>query len=63
MVYTVSLKAARVNAELSQEEAAEQIGVRQETISSWENKKTYPKSNQLDKIAEVYHIPKDMLKT
>ena len=60
--YTISLKAARVNANLTLEKAAKKIGIAKETLSSWENGKTYPKANQLDAILIVYGVPKDALR-
>lgn len=60
--YMISLEAARVNAKLTQEQAAKEIGVRQETLSSWERGITYPKSNQLDKLLKLYNAPKDIVK-
>ena len=52
----ISLKAARVNAELTQKEAANRIGVDVSTIISWENGKTSPKAVQLQYICEVYGV-------
>ena len=62
MIYKVSLKAARINADLSREHAAERIGVSVSTIKSWEAKKTFPDQPKIEKICEVYAIPYDMLK-
>lgn len=60
--YMISLEAARVNAKLTQKQAAKEIGIRQETLSSWERGITYPKSNQLDKLLKLYKAPKDIVK-
>ena len=62
MIYKVSLKAARINAELSQDIAADKIGVSVSTIKSWEAKKTFPDQPKIEKICEVYAVPYDMLK-
>lgn len=55
----ITLKAARVNAGLTQKQAAAEIGVAKETISSWERKKSYPSTGMLQKIEKAYHIPYD----
>ena len=59
--FKISIAAARVNANLTQAQAAEKIGVTPRTVCSWENGLTSPKVKQLDEIAEVYEIPKDIL--
>ena len=51
----VSLKALRVNASLSQEEAASRIGTSSRTIQNWEKYVTYPSASQLIKICNVYN--------
>lgn len=50
----ITLEAARVNVKLKQTEAAKLIGVRKETLSSWENGKTFPKADKIPIICEVY---------
>ena len=50
----ISLAAARVNANLTQEGAAQKIGVNRSTIQNWENGKSYPSIPQVRKIEEVY---------
>ena len=52
----ISLKAARVNAELTQREAAERIGIDVTTIVNWEAGKTSPKATQLQKLCDVYGV-------
>ena len=51
----VSIKALRVNAELSQQEAADRIGVAPRTLQNWENGVTYPTAVQLVSICSVYN--------
>ena len=58
----ISLKAARINAGLTQSEAAEQIGVSVSTIKNWEAGKTFPSQPQIDKICEVYRVAYDNIK-
>lgn len=50
----ITLKAARINVNLKQVEAAERIGVTKETISSWESGKTFPPANKIPVICETY---------
>lgn len=57
----ISLKAARVNANLSQQDAAERLGVAVSTLRNWEAGKTYPTKPKIDKLCEVYGISFDVL--
>ena len=64
MIYIlkISLRAARVNAELKQKEAGEKIGVSLVTVLNWEKGKTVPNARQLEKICEVYGCCMDDLR-
>ena len=53
----ISLAAARVNANMTQQQAAEAIGVDKTTIVSWEKGRTFPNSLLLHKLSEIYRIP------
>ena len=57
----ITLKAARVNANLSQSDAAEKIGVAVSTLRNWESGKTFPRQPQIEKMCEVYGVPFDVL--
>ena len=57
--YMVSLKAARVNAGLSQDKAAKAMGVSNATICSWELEKSYPDVMQFEKLCKLYSAPTD----
>lgn len=57
----ISLKAARVNANLSQIEAAAKIGVAVSTLKNWEAGKTFPTQPRIEKMCEVYGISFDVL--
>lgn len=50
----VTIKALRVNAELSQQEAAEKLHVTTRTLQNWENNTTFPTAAQLMNICDVY---------
>ena len=55
----ISLKAARVNANLTQAKAAELLNVSTNTVKNWESGKTYPKQPQIMKLCELYKITYD----
>ena len=46
----ISLKAARVNKNLTQEEAAKNLGIGVATLKSWEAGKSFPKQPQIERI-------------
>ena len=50
----MSFKGARERAFLTQEEAAEKIGVKQVNIHAWEVGKWMPRASMLPKVAAVY---------
>lgn len=54
MIMAMSIKAARVNANLTQKQAADIIGVSADTICNWENGKNYPSTDKIPKILEAY---------
>lgn len=51
----ISLKALRVNAEMTQESAAKAIGITVRTLQNWENYDTSPTAQQLFKICNTYN--------
>ena len=55
------LKSARNIAKFTQEEIAEQIGVSRQTISNWENGKSYPDIISVIKLSDIYKITLDAL--
>ncbi len=55
------IRNARQNAELTQEQVAEYLGVSRQTISNWENEKTYPDIISVIKISDLYHVSLDHL--
>lgn len=57
----ISLKAARVNAVLSQKEAAQILGISNKTLCSWENCKTFPDQPMIEKICDLYGVTYDMI--
>ena len=57
----ISLRAARVNAGLTQEQAADKIGIARQTLVNYETGKTFPDIKTLRRIADVYGIDKDRI--
>ncbi|WP_243166021.1 helix-turn-helix domain-containing protein [Anaerofilum hominis] len=55
------IKNARLDANLTQEQVAEALGVSRQTISNWENEKTYPDIISVVKMSDLYHISLDHL--
>lgn len=55
------IKNARAAAGLTQEQAAEALGVSRQTISNWENEKTWPDIVSVVKMSDLYEISLDRL--
>lgn len=55
------IKMQRQNAALSQEELANRVYVSRQTISNWENDKSYPDVNSLVLLSEIFQISLDKL--
>ncbi len=55
------LKNARNEAKFTQEEIAEKLGVSRQTISNWENSKSYPDIISVIKLSDIYSITIDAL--
>ena len=55
----ISLEAARVNAGLTQDDAAKSLGVTKQTIINWEKKRSEPSISQARQIESLYGIPLD----
>lgn len=52
----ISLAAARVNAELTQEAVAERLSISPATLSKWEKGQGEPTLSQFNKLAEMYGV-------
>ena len=57
----IKLKAARVNAEMTQEDVANILGRNKQTIVNWENGVTEIKVHDLIALSELYKIPIEYL--
>ena len=55
------LKKARMDKKLTQEEVAEKIFVSRQSISNWENNKTYPDIGNVIALSDLYQISLDEL--
>ena len=55
------IKTARVEANLTQEKAAEILGVSRQTVSNWENEKSYPDIVSVIKMSDIYNVSLDKL--
>ncbi|GEK28624.1 helix-turn-helix domain-containing protein [Furfurilactobacillus siliginis] len=61
MEFGKRLKQARITQGLTQEQVANDLMVTHQTISSWENQKTYPDIITLIKISDYFNISLDVL--
>lgn len=57
----IKLKEARLQAGLTQENVAEKIQVTRQTISNWENEKSFPDIISVIKLSTLYNISLDKL--
>lgn len=55
------IKKARCEASLTQEQAAEALGVSRQTVSNWENCKSYPDIISVIKMSDLYSVSLDCL--
>ena len=55
------IKKYRQDVQLSQEELADRVYVSRQTISNWENDKSYPDVNSLVLLSEIFQISLDNL--
>ena len=58
----ITLAAARVNAGMTQQEAADKVGVTKQTIYNMENNRNNIQLPTLLKLCEIYNISLDNLK-
>lgn len=52
----ITLKAARVNAGLTQKEAAEKLGIALDTLINYEAGRTFPAVPTIQKIESLYNV-------
>lgn len=61
MKFGVRLKQARRDKKLTQENVAQELNVSRQTISSWENERSYPDIDSLIRLSDFYHLSLDQL--
>ncbi len=57
----IKLRDARKNQSMTQEQAAEILGVSRQTISNWENNKCYPDIISVIRMSDIYSVSLDHL--
>ena len=57
----ITLRAARVNAKLTQKDVADSLGVSVSTVKNWENGITFPKQPQIEQLCNLYTIAYDCI--
>lgn len=57
----IRLAAVRVNADKTQDEWAELMGVAKSTVCNWESGKTIPNLQKIRKMSELSGIPIDLI--
>lgn len=60
-MFRISLEAARVNAKMSQQDAATAMKVNVSTISNWEKGKTSPDADKFKELCQIYGCPMDLI--
>lgn len=60
--FKISLKAARVNAEMTAKEVGKKIGKTEKTILNWENAKTPITAENFYGLCNIYGINSDFVK-
>ncbi len=56
-MFQITLRAARVNKDLTQDEVSNAIRISKSTLQNWENGKTSPTAGRLKALAELYECP------
>jgi transcriptional regulator with XRE-family HTH domain len=59
MIIGEQLRKARTDAGMSQEQLAETMAVSRQTVSNWENSRSYPDIERVMRMAELYHLSLD----
>ncbi len=57
----ISLAAARVNANMTQEYVAKAMGVSKTTIVNWEKGKVVPGIPEMEMLSKLYKMPQDYI--
>lgn len=57
----ITMKAARINAGLTQENAAKKMDISKKTLSRWENGISFPTPPKIEEICALYGVSYDDL--
>ena len=57
----ISLKSARLNCGLTLKEASSMVGIHHQTLSKYEKDSSNISISLLDKLSELYQVPKDFI--
>ena len=60
--FRISLRAARINAELTQKQAAKLMGRNKQTIVNWESGKTEISFGDVLRLCQVYDVPVEYIR-
>ena len=60
--FKISLRAARINAELTQEQAEKLMGRNKQTIVNWESGKTEISFGDVLRLCQVYNVPVEYIR-
>lgn len=60
--FRITIKAARINAGKSLDEAAKELGINKRTLINYEKGATSPGWDMIDKFCSCYSVPVDHLK-
>ena len=60
-MFKISLKAARVNANIAKKDAAKQLGISVDTLNNWENGRTCPSVEKFRELCNLYECPGDVI--
>lgn len=55
------IKKSRTGAKITQEQAAQALGISRQTISNWENERSYPNIVSVLKMSDLYSVSLDYL--
>lgn len=57
----ISLRAARINAGLTQQQVEEKTGIARSTLTRWEKGETKPSQSNLVRICDLYQIAQSQI--
>ena len=60
-IIQISLAAARVNANLTQDDVVKELGITKNTLVAWEKGSSEPKISQARALSVLYNMPLDCI--